>query len=274
MSENPLKQYFRRPAIYIKLPSGGRFYNPSVIDMPENLELPIYPMTAIDEITARTPDALFNGSAVAEIIKSCVPAIKDPWKINSIDLDAILIAIRVASTGDHMDVGSECPACKNEAKYTINLVSLLSESVDINYESTLKIRDLEIKFQPLSYAETNKNNMSQYEIQKMLALLETYEDNEEKQIQTKKALDRLNEMSNQVIASTIEYVKTPETTVTNKEFIIDFLKNCDKRANDAIRDKSIELKNKNQFKPLHLKCINCQHEYNQQLILNMTDFFG
>lgn len=273
MQDNPLKQYFRRPAIYVKLPSGGRFYDSSTIDMPENMELPIYPMTAIDEITARTPDALFNGSAVAEIIKSCVPSIKDPWKVNSIDLDALLIAIRVASTGDNMDVGSECPACKNEAKYSVNLVALLAESVNINYESTLQIRDLEIKFQPLPYSETNKNNMAQYEIQKMLALLETYEDNEEKQKQTKKALDHLNELSNKIIASTIEYIKTPETMVTNKEYIIDFLKNCDKRANDAIREKSIDLKNKNQLKPLHLKCMNCQHEYDQALILNITDFF-
>jgi len=26
MHTNPLKQYFRRPAIYLKLPSGGNFY--------------------------------------------------------------------------------------------------------------------------------------------------------------------------------------------------------------------------------------------------------
>ena len=38
------------------------------IDMPENGELPVYPMTAIDEITVRTPDALFNGTAIAELI--------------------------------------------------------------------------------------------------------------------------------------------------------------------------------------------------------------
>lgn len=273
MTDNPLKQYFRRPAIYVKLPSGGRFYDSSVLDLPPNNELPIYPMTALDEITVRTPDALFNGSAVADVIKSCVPAIKDPWKINSIDLDAILIAIRVASTGDDMEIESECPACKNEAKYSVNLVSMLTDIINIDYESTLKIRDLEIKFRPLSYAESNKNNMAQYEIQKMLAMLETFEDNEERQEQTKKALNRLNEITSEIVSATIEYIKTPETVVTNKEYIADFLKNCDKKANETIKNTSIELKNKNQLKPFKMKCMSCEHQYNQSLVLNMTDFF-
>ena len=68
MSDNPLKQYFRRPAVYLKLPSGGLGYPEGTIDMPDTGELPVYPMTAIDEITSRTPDALFNGTAVVEVI--------------------------------------------------------------------------------------------------------------------------------------------------------------------------------------------------------------
>jgi hypothetical protein len=97
---NPLKQYFRRPAIYLKLPSGGALYPPGVIKPTENGELPVYPMTAIDEITTKTPDALFNGVAMVEIIKSCVPDVLDPWSINSIDLDAILLAIKSAAGGN------------------------------------------------------------------------------------------------------------------------------------------------------------------------------
>lgn len=93
MNNNPLKQYFRRPAIYLKLPSEGKYYPIDAIDLPDNKELPVYPMTAIDEITSKTPDALYSGVAISEIIKSCVPNIKDPWSIPTIDLDAILIEI-------------------------------------------------------------------------------------------------------------------------------------------------------------------------------------
>lgn len=274
MSNNPLKQYFRRPSIYIRLPSKGKYYDPSVIDMPENQEIPVYPMTAVDEITSRTPDALFNGTAVVEIIKSCVPCIKNPWKINNIDLDTIFIAIRVASSGDEMDIFSTCPACKTEGKYGVNLVQLLSERNEINYDDTLKIRDLEIKFRPLTYVESNKNNMAQYEIQKTLALLDDYEDNNEKTKAAQQALKKLNEVINEAISYTIEYVKTPETIVSNYEFIREFLDNCDKQTNFAIREASIQLKSQNQLKPLNVKCSNCQTEYEQSIVLNITDFFG
>ena len=83
MADNPLKGYFRRPSIYIKLPSGGNYWPQGMLEMPENGELPVYPMTAIDEITYRTPDALFNGQALVDVIQSCIPAIKNAWAIPS-----------------------------------------------------------------------------------------------------------------------------------------------------------------------------------------------
>ena len=52
-TDNPLRQFFRRPALYLKLPSGGQGYSEGAIDFPDNGELAIYPMTAIDEITSR-----------------------------------------------------------------------------------------------------------------------------------------------------------------------------------------------------------------------------
>ena len=115
MNTNPLKQYFRRPSIYLKLPSGGKYYPEGSIDLPENKEVPVYPMTAIDDITSKTPDALFNGIAVIEIIRSCVPNIKDPWQVPATDVDALLIAIRAATNGNMLDVESSCPSCKEES---------------------------------------------------------------------------------------------------------------------------------------------------------------
>ena len=45
MNNNPLKQYFRRPAIYLKLPSEGKYYPVDAIDLPENKELDIWKST-------------------------------------------------------------------------------------------------------------------------------------------------------------------------------------------------------------------------------------
>jgi hypothetical protein len=145
MNTNPLKQYFRRPEIYLKLPSGGDFYPAGSIDLPDNHELPVYPMTAIDEITSKTPDALFNGTAVVDIIKSCIPNIKNPWDIPIIDLDPILVAIRAASNGPTLDIESQCPSCNEEASYGINLIGLLSSLTAGNYNEVVNVNELTFK---------------------------------------------------------------------------------------------------------------------------------
>ena len=124
-TSNPLRQFFRQPAVYIKLPSDGQFWPEKSISMTENRELPVLPMTAIDEITYRTPDALFNGQAVISVIQSCIPAIKNAWDMPGMDTNAVLVAIRIASYGHGMGISSTCPACKTEQEYEIDLRSVL-----------------------------------------------------------------------------------------------------------------------------------------------------
>jgi hypothetical protein len=74
MDSNPLTKFFRQPAIYIRLPSQGRSWATDTIRYPENGELPVLPMTAIDEISyTEHLTHLFNGEAVTGVIQSCVP---------------------------------------------------------------------------------------------------------------------------------------------------------------------------------------------------------
>ena len=120
-TSNPLQQFFRQPAIYIRLPSDGQHWPPGSLNMPANHELPVYPMTAIDEITYRTPDALFNGQSTISVIQSCVPNIKNAWHMPGIDLNSVLIAIRVASYGHNMEVDSSCPSCESLGEYVTDL---------------------------------------------------------------------------------------------------------------------------------------------------------
>jgi hypothetical protein len=271
---NPLKQYFRRPAIYLKLPSGGALYPPGVINLTENGELPVYPMTAIDEITTKTPDALFNGVAMVDIIKSCIPDVLDPWSINSIDLDAILLAIKSAAGGNEMEIESQCPSCNEVASYGVNLIGILSELKAGNYDSTLQLNELALKFRPLTYKEMNQAGLGQFEVQRMFASLDTITDEVARAERGKLALKTITELTMQLLSQTIEHITTPTVKVDDKEFIIDFLKNCDKDMYMKIRDYNAELKAQTEIKPLKIKCIHCSHDYEQQFTLNTTDFFG
>ena len=274
IQNNPLKQYFRRPSIYLKLPSGGKMYAPGVVNIPESGELAVYPMTAIDEISSKTPDALYNGTAMADIIKSCIPDIKDPWSINSIDLDAVLIAIKSAAGGDDMSISSECPSCKEVAEYGVNLVGILSQLKSADYEKELTINELSIKFRPLSYKEMNEAGTGQMEAQRIFMILEKEENEAVRAEKTQEALKFITDVTMKILSQTITHIRTPNAFVEEKDYILDFLKNCDRESYIAIRDYNANLKAQTEIKPLKIKCIHCQHEYNQQFTLNTSDFFG
>ena len=274
IQNNPLKQYFRRPAIYLKLPSGGTMYSPSVLTIPESGELAVYPMTAIDEISAKTPDALYNGTALVDIIKSCIPDIKDPWAINSIDLDAILIAIRSAAGGNDMSVSSECPSCKELAEYAVNLIGILGQLKSADYNEELILNELSIKFRPLTYKEMNDAGTGQIEAQRMFVLLEKEEDETVRIKKTQQALKFITDITMRILSQTITHIKTPNAFVEEREYILDYLQNCDRDTYIAIREHNTNLKAQTEIKPLKIKCIHCQHDYEQPFTLNTSDFFG
>lgn len=274
MQNNPLKQFFRRPSVYFQLPSGGKNYPAGALEMPENGEFAVFPMTAIDEIGMRTPDALFNGVALTDLIRSCVPGIKNPWLLNSNDLDAVLIAIRAAGGQQDLDIDTTCPACNNDARYGINLLAVLASLKYGDYDKLLEVNDLKIKFRPLSYKEMNEAATSQFQIQKQFANIDSIEDEEERGKMTQAGLKAVTELTMNILAQTIEYIETPESKVENKEFILDFLRNCDGSIYVIMRDHNAQLKATTELKPLDIKCTNCGNEYKQPYTLNPADFFG
>lgn len=274
IEHNPLRQYFRRPSIYIKLPTGGTQYPESAVILPENGEFPIYPMTAIDEITLKTPDALYNGSAVVDVIKSCVPNIKDPWKLSSIDVDAILVAIRTASEGNKIEIETNCPSCNETSKFDVNIVGCLQDINPIKFQEELSLDDVVIKFKPLSFKEVNELSVMQMEMQRLLFQIDQLEESPDKNKKTTEAIKKISGITLFALSKSIEYIKTPSVFVDKFEYIDDYLKNCDRLSYEKIKDFSLELKKSTEIKPLKIKCVHCGFNYEQQFTLNMSDFFG
>jgi hypothetical protein len=272
---NPLKQYFRQPAIYIKLPSQGKNYPPGSLTMPPTGELPVYPMTAIDEITYRTPDALYNGQATVNVIQSCIPDIKDAWGIPSTDIDTLLIAIRIATHGHDMDFSTTCPACQHESEQTMDLRTVLDSIQVADYNKTVHAGDMEIFFKPLNYKHVNNNNQMQYENQKLLQMLpDSGVPDAEKMIALSDALKKITDITVVALAQSIAAVKTPQALVSEPEFIEEMLKNCGSKLFNQIRDFILDLKSSSEMQPLKLVCSDCSHNYEQSITLDMASFFA
>jgi hypothetical protein len=272
---NPLSQYFRQPSIYIKLPSGGQNYPAGTLNMPANGELPVYPMTAIDEITYRTPDALFNGQATVNVIQSCVPNIRDAWAVPSIDLDTILIAIRIASYGHDMEFATTCPACQDTTERSIDLRSMLDALRAPDYSAHIAHSDLEIYFRPLNYKNLNDNSQLQYEQQKLLQVIPDSTISEaDKMAALNQAFRQLTEITVRSLAISIVTIKTPQALVSEPVFIEEFLKNCDRDLFNQIRDHVLKLREQSELQPLKLECTACKNQYEQVLTLDMASFFA
>jgi hypothetical protein len=274
-SLNPLSQYFRQPAIYIRLPSQGNYYPAGTLEMPVNNEIPVLPMTAIDEITYRTPDALFSGQAVINVIQSCVPAIKDAWAIPSIDIDTILVAIRIASYGHEMSFSTTCPKCQRTEEYSADLRTVIDQMKTPDYSVPIKQGDIEIYFRPMTYKNLSDNNKIQYDEQRIFQSMPTDEKiDSERLTAMSEALKRMTEMTVTALSQSILTIKTPSAMVTEQEFISEFMKNCDSKLFNLIQNYVVEHKAEAEMQPLTISCTECQNEYKQSITLDMSNFFG
>lgn len=273
-SNNPLRQFFRQPAVYLKLPSRGQYWAPGSLDMPENGELPVYPMTAIDEISYRTPDALFNGQAVINVIQSCVPSIKDAGKIPSMDLNALLVGIRIASYGHSLEVSSTCTACNNEDDFSADLRIILDNLRCPDYNKHMDLGDLQIIFKPSTYEEQNKSAMEQFERQKFLQQMSDGEmSDEDRNHVLTESLKQITNLTINLISKSIAAIQVPGAVVTDIEQIKEFLQESDRNLFRKVRDHVIDLTQGAQIKPLDVECSECHHKYQQEINMDMTSFF-
>jgi hypothetical protein len=276
MSENtnPLVKFFRQPAIYLRLPSNGQGYPAGDIEMPSNGELPVYPMTAIDEITYRTPDALFNGEAVIQVIQSCIPGIKNAWSVPSTDLDAVLIAIRIASFGHNVELDTTCPACEHEQQFNLDLRNILDKLQSPDFDQPLKIGDLTLLFRPLDYKEMSANSLLQFEQQKTMQVLADSEVSDEDKVKNLQAMmKKLTETTVRTMAQGILEIRADGTSTTNVDHIEEFLNNCDRGIFARIKDYIVALREQSEMKPLDITCVECQHKYQQIFTLDNARFF-
>jgi hypothetical protein len=272
---NPLAGFMRQPKIYISLPSGGAYWPQNAIQVPENSQFPVYSMTAKDELVFKTPDALMNGQAVVDVIQSCIPNIKDAWKTPNIDLDLILVAIRIASYGHEMTFSTTCPNCQNEDEYGVDLRTVLDGMKKPDYTTPIKQGDIEIYFRPMTYKNLSDNNKIQFDEQRIFQSLSAEGTVDTTQLTAMSdALKRMTEMTVSALSQSVLTIKTPTAMVTEQEYITEFLKNCDSKLFNLIQNYVVEHKAEAEMQPIMITCNSCQNQYEQSITLDMSTFFG
>jgi hypothetical protein len=209
------------------------------------------------------------------VIKSCIPAIKDPWQMPSLDLDACLVAIRIATYGDNMDVTSTCPNCQTLNDFVMSLLGYLDTVSQFVYEDTLQIGPLTIKIRPYSYREVSKTAIKTLEQQKIFAVVNDENMSDEEKLERfGSSFLKLTEMTVDVICGCIESITTPEGTVSDTAIIKNFIENTTSEIFNTIKDHVDHMKEVMKMQSQQVKCSNCGHEWSVNLELDQTNFFA
>lgn len=280
--KNPLTQFMRQPKIYIKLPSRGRYWPKNSIDYPDNEEFPVYSMTAKDELAFKTPDALMNGQAIVDVIQSCMPNIKNAWDTPTIDLDTILIAIRLATYGEQMPFTHKIPIINEECDFEVDLRMLLDQQSNNQWINQVVISpELVIFVKPLTYRHLTQTSVKTFETNRILTVVNDEKIPDEEKLRLfNQSFSALTKVTIDLMAESIYKIVANGEEVTESVWIKEFINNVDKDVFKTINDHLSNLKKQNDLKELEFATTEEQQSrgaparYSVPINFNDSDFFG
>ena len=279
---NPLSGFMRQPKIYITLPSRGAYWPANALQIPENGELAVYSMTAKDELAFKTPDALLNGQAVVDVIQSCIPAIKDAWKTPNTDLDLILIAIRIATYGEMMDISHTVPGTDEEVDHQIDLRGVMDQLLAGTWEEAVDLdNNLTCFLHPLSYKHVTMTSLKAFETQRLMQAVNDEELSDEKKLEIfNQSFNKMTNITIDLMADSISSIQTPETVVKEPAYIKEFLQNADKGVFQKLQAHLNRMKEQNGIQPMKVTstpeqiAAGAPETYELPIKIDNSDFFA
>jgi hypothetical protein len=250
---NPLARHLRQPKIYIRLPSGGNYWPQGSLEKTENGEFPVYAMTAKDEITFKTPDALLNGQATVDVIQSCMPNIKNAWHTPSIDMDAILVAIRRASFGDEMTMTAKVPGTDIMKDFNVNLSGIFDNLMSATYVDSFQIPGFKVQIIPLSYKTITEGTIKAFEEQRIFSIVNNDDlADADKLLQFQKSFQKLTELNVNTLINSVIAIQPDgdEVAVENPIHLKEFLEGCDAETFNHIKNHIEQERGKFQQQPM------------------------
>jgi len=251
VNSNPLSGFMRQPKIYIKLPSGGEYWSKGSLEISETGEYPVYSMTAKDEMMLKIPDALISGQAIVDVVQHCMPNIKNAWSIPNLDLDVILIALRVATYGEKMNVPLNISDV--DLEYEVDLRYVMNSLMEqISWTDAVQISsELVVYVKPISYKVLSASAVKTFETQRIIQIAsDTEMSAEDKQSGFTSAVDNLNELTIGLITNSIYKIDSSNGTTEEIRYIKEFMDNADKDVFDKIKNHIEALRVQNSIKPI------------------------
>ena len=278
MSEsNPLGQYFRKPGLNVRLPSGGKFYA-----IPPKMtidgEIAVFPMTAKDELLVKSADSLLNGDALINLIRSCVPDIANPSEIPNPDLDAVLLAIRKATYGSKLDINANCPCFDWSGVYSIDIDNMMQQIIDTpDFNQVDLSNGLQVNVKPNSLSDQNKLGLIQFEnVRKLQSITETTDEATKLTINNDITTRNIS-LTEEIISNAIINVCLPDgTVVSDRTMIKEWINQIEVTDFKLIEEKISEINKSGTSTRTQVKCgkEGCERMFDIDFTLDPVNFFA
>lgn len=282
MSEsNPLKQYFRQPSLYVKLPSQGKWYTSEDVETTNDNEVAIYGLTALDEILLNTPDAMLNGTALEKVLKNCVPGFKNIKKITIPDLEAIFLAMKVATSNNNLELTRTCPSCKHENTFDVNCKNLLDYMSYIEDPDTIITFNDELAVHLKPYTFELRQIWIQKEINEERTLRAIDASNKDldefqKAQILSESVEKISKVTFELASKSIYKIEIlkDHTIVSDPKFIAEWLMSINSNQADSVLKQINVLNDVGPQKTVKATCENCGHSWDETLNFDPVNFFG
>lgn len=281
MANNPLQKYFKQPAIYVRLPTQGRWYKPEDVVVTDDGELPVHALTALDDILLNTPDAMLNGHSLEKVIINCVPDVKNVKRLMLPDLEAIFVALKAATTGGKADYDRKCPNCGHENSFEMNCQHLLDSTSFVNPDDLmLKFGDeLEVHVKPYDFEMRQLFIRREFEEERVIRAIESSNKDMDDMAKANifgESVDRLSKITFVLVSRSIEKISMikENIVVTDQEHINEWLTGISKPQADMVIEAVNKLNNTGVPKEIDVACTNCGHQWKDTLSFDPSSFFG
>ena len=227
----------------------------------------------MDQIIIKTPDALLNGESTVRIIQSCCPSIINAWDVSNIDIDSLLVAIKIATFGNSMIVEGNCSKCKTENSYDIDLGLILEYYSNCSFETSVIINDLIVKIKSLPYKAITAYGLESFTLQKQLIQVESIDDNDKKQEILSTIFTEFANLQAKVLIASIDQIETPDSVVSEYGFIKEWIENCDQYTITKLKE--VMDRNGKVWKspPVNVSCSECGNTDTVDIDMDHSNFF-
>lgn len=276
MQHNPLTQYFRQFKLFLKLPSGTTYYAPDAVQFTDTGEIGVLPMTGKDELILKNPDALLNGEALIEVIKSCVPNVKNPRVLLSNDIDALITAIRYATFDDSLETNIHCPKCGHENTFKLDLQYALDNMAFLEPEYVINLESgVSVFVKPYAFPDILKGLHAQFEQNKLTRAIDNDSiSDEERSAIFGKAFKEMSATTYELMLNSVIKVvdDANNVNVSNKAHIKEFLFNIDNKSVDKISKLIQDINQIGIKRSFVAVCQQCSHSWENEIDFNPVNF--